>query len=98
MRPEDVISRGAAMLHNFEKKNPWPSSFPIGAKVRLNYRLFKGNGVLRLCNVPEAIMKQLQVNQLVKVLHIYPNLEAALKSDERAARRQPRALTTDGTD
>jgi anti-anti-sigma regulatory factor len=52
--------------------------------VRLHYRLFKANGVLTLCGVPEAIMQQFQVNQLVKVFHIYPNLEAALKSDEQA--------------
>jgi hypothetical protein len=30
---------------------------------------------------PDQIMEQFQVNQLVKVFKIYPNLEAALKSD-----------------
>ena len=49
--------------------------------VRLHFRLFNTNGALKLCNVPEAIMEQFQVNQLVKVFKIYPNLQAALKSD-----------------
>jgi anti-anti-sigma regulatory factor len=49
--------------------------------VGLHRRLFKANGILKLCNVPEAIMKQFQGSQLVKVFKIYPNLEAALKSD-----------------
>jgi hypothetical protein len=52
--------------------------------VRLHYRLFKASGVLRLCNLPEGIVEQFQVNQLVKFFHIYPNLEAALQSDEQA--------------
>jgi anti-anti-sigma regulatory factor len=49
--------------------------------VGLHRRLSKANGVLKLCNVPEAIMEQFQANQLIKVFKIYPNLEAALKSD-----------------
>jgi anti-anti-sigma regulatory factor len=49
--------------------------------VRLHRRLFIANGALKLCNVPAAIMEQFQANQLVRVFKIYPNLEAALKSD-----------------
>jgi anti-anti-sigma regulatory factor len=49
--------------------------------VTFHRRMFKADGVLKLCNIPEPIMKQFQVNQLVKVFNIYPNLEAALKSD-----------------
>ncbi len=49
--------------------------------VTLHHRLFKANGVLKLCNLPEAIMEQFQVNQLVRCFNIYPNLEAALKPD-----------------
>ena len=59
----------------------WLSGAFQAILVRLHHRLFKANGVLKLCNVPEAIMEQFQVNQLVKVFKIYPNLEAALKSD-----------------
>jgi anti-anti-sigma regulatory factor len=59
----------------------WLSGAVQALLVTLHHRLFKANGVLRLCNVPEPIMKQFQVNQLVKVFNIYPNLEAALKSD-----------------
>jgi hypothetical protein len=49
--------------------------------VGLHRRLSKANGVLKLCNVPEAIMEGFQANQLIKVFTIYRNLEAALKSD-----------------
>jgi anti-anti-sigma regulatory factor len=49
--------------------------------VTLHRRLFKANVVLKLCNVPEPVMQQFQVNQLVKYFNIYPNLEAALHSD-----------------
>jgi anti-anti-sigma regulatory factor len=59
----------------------WLSGVFQAILVRLHYRLFKANGSLKLCNVPEAIMEQFQVNQLVKFFNIYPNLEAALKSD-----------------
>ena len=60
----------------------WLSGAFQAILVGLHYRLFKANGVLKLCNVPEAIMKQFQGSQLVKVFKIYPNLEAALNSDE----------------
>ena len=50
--------------------------------VDLHRRLFKANGVLKLCNVREAIMEQFQVNQLSKLFKIYPSLEAALNSEE----------------
>ena len=46
--------------------------------VSLHHRLFKASGVLKLFNVPEPIMKQFQVSQLVKYFNIYPNLAAAL--------------------
>ncbi len=52
--------------------------------VRLHFGLFKKNGALKLCNVPEAIIEQFQSNQLIKVLKIYPNVEAALKSGARS--------------
>ncbi len=58
----------------------WLSGAFQALLVTLNYRLFKANGVLKLCNVPEAIMTEFQVNQLIKVFKVYPSLEAALKS------------------
>ena len=59
----------------------WLSAASQALLVVLHYGLFKANGVLKLCNAPEAITEQFQVNQLVKYFNIYPNLEAALKSD-----------------
>jgi anti-anti-sigma regulatory factor len=59
----------------------WLSGGFQGILVRLHCRLYKANGPLKLCNLPEAVMEQFQVNQLVKFFKIYPNLEAALKSD-----------------
>jgi anti-anti-sigma regulatory factor len=49
--------------------------------VSLHHRLFNASRVLKLCNVPEPIMKQFQVSQLVKYFNIYPNLDAAIKSE-----------------
>ena len=68
------------IILNFE--NPdihWLSGAFQALLVTLHRRLFKANGVLKLCNVPASIMEQFQVNQLAKYLNIYPNLEAALK-------------------
>ena len=59
----------------------WLSGAFQSILVGLHRRLSKSNGVLKLCNVPEAIMEQFQANQLIKVFKIYPDLEAALKSD-----------------
>jgi hypothetical protein len=60
----------------------WLSGAFQAILVRLHFGLSKTNGALKLCNVPEAIIEQFQVNQLVKFFKIYPNLEAALTSDE----------------
>lgn len=60
----------------------WLSGAFQAILVRLHCRLSKANGVLKLCNVPDPIMEQFQVNQLVKFFKICPNLEAALRSDE----------------
>jgi anti-anti-sigma regulatory factor len=57
----------------------WLSGAFQALLVTLHHRLFKANGVLKLCNVPASIMEQFQVNQLVKYFNIYPDLEAALK-------------------
>jgi anti-anti-sigma regulatory factor len=59
----------------------WLSGAFQALLVDLHHRLFRANGVLKLCNVPDPIMEQFQVNQLVKLFKIYPNLEAALKLD-----------------
>jgi anti-anti-sigma regulatory factor len=59
----------------------WLSGAFQAILVDLHHRLFRANGVLKLCNVPGSIMEQFQVNQLSKLLKIYPNLEAALKLD-----------------
>ena len=59
----------------------WLSGAAQGSLVVLHRRLFKANGVLKLCNVPETIMEVFRVNRLIDVFNIYPDLEAALKSD-----------------
>lgn len=58
----------------------WLSGAFQAVVVRLHRRLFKANGVLRLCNVPDALMEQFQANQLVKLFNIDPDVEAALKA------------------
>ena len=68
------------IILNFE--NPdihWLSGAFQALLVTLHHRLFKANGVLKLCNVSASIMEQFQVNQFAKYFNIYPNLEAALK-------------------
>jgi anti-anti-sigma regulatory factor len=57
----------------------WLSGAFQALLVTLHHRLFKANGVLKLCNVPASIMEQFQVNQLVEYFNIYPDLEAPLK-------------------
>lgn len=52
--------------------------------VSLNRRLLKANGVLRLCNVPAAVMEQFQANQLARHFNIYPDLDEMLKTDTSA--------------
>jgi anti-anti-sigma regulatory factor len=59
----------------------WLSGAFQALLVTLHRRLFKANGVLKLCNIPEPIMEQFQVNQPVKLFNIYPNLEEALKKN-----------------
>lgn len=72
----------SSIVIDFENPDiPQLSGAFLALSVTLNYRLFKANGVLKLCNLPETIMEQFQVNQLVKVFKVFPDLEAALKSD-----------------
>jgi hypothetical protein len=59
----------------------WLSGSFLGLLVRLHVRMKKVNGVLKLCNVPEKMMEQLRTSRLIEVFSVYPNLEAALKSD-----------------
>ena len=59
----------------------WLSGAFQALLVNLHFRSFKVNVILKLCNVPDPIMEQFQVNQLSKLFKIYPNLEAALKLD-----------------
>ena len=74
--------RYSSIVLDFENPDiQWLSAAFQGLLLVLHRRLFNVNGALKLCNVPEAIMEQFQVNQLVKVFNIYPNLEAALKLD-----------------
>jgi anti-anti-sigma regulatory factor len=49
--------------------------------VTLHRRLGKANMALKLCNLPPTMMEQFRMNRLVEVFNIYPNLEAALKSN-----------------
>jgi anti-anti-sigma regulatory factor len=59
----------------------WLSCAFEGLLVDLHRRLSRANGVLKLCNVPDSVLEQLTMNRLIEVFNVYPNLEAALKSD-----------------
>jgi anti-anti-sigma regulatory factor len=84
---EDLFALADAKLCSvivLDFENPdihWLSGAFQALLVNLHHRLFKANGVLKLCNVPDPIMEQFQVNQLSKLFKIYPNLEGALKLD-----------------
>jgi anti-anti-sigma regulatory factor len=80
-----LVDRDHYSLIVLDFDNPdihWLSGAFQALLVTLQHRLFNANGVLKLCNVPELMMEQFQVNQLVKYFNIYPNLEAALKSND----------------
>jgi anti-anti-sigma regulatory factor len=77
-----LVDTGHYSMIILDFENPdihWLSGAFQALLVTLHHRLFKANGVLKLCNVPASIMEQLQVNQLVKCFNIYRDLEAALK-------------------
>jgi anti-anti-sigma regulatory factor len=59
----------------------WLSCAFEGLLVVLHRRLSRANGGLKLCNVPETVLEQFRMNRLIEVFNVYPNLEAALKSD-----------------
>jgi hypothetical protein len=67
---------------DFENKDlRWVSGAFYSMLVGLHRRSFKATGVLKLCNVPETIMERFREYRFVDMFNIYPNLEAALKSD-----------------
>jgi anti-anti-sigma regulatory factor len=79
-----LIDRDHHSLIVIDFGNPdiqWLSRAFQAVLVLLHHRLSKVNGALRLCNVPEKIMEQFQVNKLVMVFNVYPTLELALQSD-----------------
>jgi anti-anti-sigma regulatory factor len=72
----------SVIVIDFENKDlRWVSGAFYSMLVGLHRRSFKATGVLKLCNVPETIMERFREYRFVEVFNIYPNLEAALKSD-----------------
>jgi anti-anti-sigma regulatory factor len=60
----------------------WLSAAFLGLLVLLRHRIIKANGVLKLCHLPDAMRAQLRTSRLDEVFNIYPNVEAALNSDQ----------------
>ena len=63
----------SVIVIDFENQDiHWLSCAFEAILVSLHRRLFKANGVLKLCNVPDTIIKQFQMNQPDQVVQHLP--------------------------